>query len=141
MNSEDTKPQSAPWHWPREWWHDHTFWRDVATRTVAGLIVVSITAVVAMALGYIATPDGQTMLFALGVASVAIVLIVISEIIRYRIVRSYRPWKKLPRKEKLLVALIWTASGILFILFIGFTGMPGMGPPVFEIPKIPVPER
>lgn len=42
-----TKPpshNSAPLHWPAEWAKEELFWRDVATRTIAGVLTILILA-------------------------------------------------------------------------------------------------
>lgn len=51
----DVKPV-RPWHWPRIWWHDQAFWREVATRSIAGLIVVILAYIGAVSFGYISGP-------------------------------------------------------------------------------------
>lgn len=63
--------------WPREWFHDEKFWKDVASRTVSGSLVVLLGYIAAMVLGYIGTPDGRQImniavsfvLLALGIAT------------------------------------------------------------------------
>ena len=53
----ETEKKSTPWQWPLEWWHDEKFWRDVASRAVAGIIVVFVGYAVAVASGLLGFPD------------------------------------------------------------------------------------
>lgn len=54
---EEPEVKLKPSEWPREWWHDEKFWKDVASRTVAGAIVVFLGYLAALAGGYIAQPQ------------------------------------------------------------------------------------
>ena len=45
-----------PWRWPAEWVRDEKFWRDVATRTASGILVVAISYHFAVFMGYIQNP-------------------------------------------------------------------------------------
>jgi len=54
---EPEKPKVSPWLWPLEWWVDEKFWRDVATRTIAGLIVVFAVWGVGIAIGVFSKPE------------------------------------------------------------------------------------
>jgi len=47
---------SEPWKWPLEWFADDRFWRDVASRALAGLIVVGISGAVAVGSGLLDDP-------------------------------------------------------------------------------------
>jgi hypothetical protein len=53
-SADVTEPRHARkgW-WPSRWVRDETFWRDVATRTLAGLIVAAFVAVGAAGGGFI----------------------------------------------------------------------------------------
>lgn len=51
MAGEETKHRSKPWEWPFEWFADETFSRDVASRTLAGLIVLFVVWGVGIAAG------------------------------------------------------------------------------------------
>ena len=42
--------------WPREWWFEEKFWRDVASRGLAGLIVLGVTALAAFGSGLLDNP-------------------------------------------------------------------------------------
>ena len=62
MTDKDKEPaaenQQSPWYkWPAEWRRDEKFWREVATRAIAGLIVVILGYVGAVLLGYLQKPD------------------------------------------------------------------------------------
>ena len=54
---QPAKPKVKPWRWPIEWWHDEKFWRETATRTVAGALVVILGFIYARTAGYITAPD------------------------------------------------------------------------------------
>jgi hypothetical protein len=63
----DTEPSSKPWKWPGEWVRDEKFWRDVASRVAAALIVVGLGYTFAIASGYLAAPKPViTALFIIG---------------------------------------------------------------------------
>jgi hypothetical protein len=47
----DEKEPVRPWHWPRQWVRDQSFYRDIATRTVAGVLVVAIAYVFGVIMG------------------------------------------------------------------------------------------
>jgi MFS family permease len=47
---------SRPINWPREWLHDEKFWREVATRTVAGIIAGIVLAALAALVALRLTP-------------------------------------------------------------------------------------
>lgn len=53
----EAEAKSKPWRWPLEWWHDEKFWRDVASRAVAGIIVVFVGYAVAVTSGLLGFPD------------------------------------------------------------------------------------
>ncbi|WP_306901686.1 hypothetical protein [Arthrobacter sp. B1I2] len=47
MTSTDQRPPENPsaWNWPAEWATERTFWREVAARTIAGVLSLVILAV------------------------------------------------------------------------------------------------
>lgn len=53
----ETEKQSRPWQWPGEWFRDQSFWRDVGSRTLSGLIVLFFGYWAALLLGFIKSPD------------------------------------------------------------------------------------
>lgn len=53
----DTEPPTKPHQWPREWARSETFWKDVASRTIAGTIVVALTYAGAVLFGYLQQPE------------------------------------------------------------------------------------
>ena len=57
MTNPAEEPTSRPWQWPREWFHDEKFWRDVGSRTLAAVIAAGIVYVFALAAGYVARPN------------------------------------------------------------------------------------
>lgn len=48
--------ETPPRQWPLIWARDEAFWRDVASRSVSGSIVVALGYVAAVLLGYLALP-------------------------------------------------------------------------------------
>ncbi len=64
--------QSSPLRWPGEWLRDQSFWRDVATRTLAGLIVALVIFAVGVTAGLV--PAG--VLWALLVMAAAMALLI-----------------------------------------------------------------
>ncbi len=111
----DAEAKSKPWQWPLEWWHDEKFWRDVASRAVAGIIVVFVGYAVAVASGLLGFPDlrqvvaviivwaaGCAVLFVLGYASRKIIAVV-----------QRRAGTKLTRRTLLTV---W---GLIYLLLMG----------------------
>lgn len=54
--TEQTSKPVRPWQWPGAWARDENFWKDVATRTVSGLVVVLVVYVYGLAAGYFASP-------------------------------------------------------------------------------------
>ncbi|GGV28253.1 hypothetical protein [Paenarthrobacter nicotinovorans] len=70
----DEKPQLPPWQWPLEWWLDEKFWRDVATRTVSGLVVLLIGYIVAVTSGLLGIPDLRKVLAVILVIAGAILI-------------------------------------------------------------------
>lgn len=50
-------PRDHWWTWPAAWWRDQAFWRDVATRTTSGLLVVFVAWLFAVVFGYLAVPE------------------------------------------------------------------------------------
>jgi putative copper export protein len=57
MSEPEESKKVRPWEWPFIWALDEKFWRDVASRAIAGLIVVSSVAVIGFASGVLAVPD------------------------------------------------------------------------------------
>lgn len=54
----DAEKPSSPWYrWPAEWSRDEKFWRDVGSRTLAGIIVVFVAWLGAIAFGYLQKPE------------------------------------------------------------------------------------
>lgn len=77
----DDKPRVRDW--PRIWWHDEKFWREVATRALAGLIVVFIGYMFAIATGYLQVPTVRTVIaFILCAAFILIAFVVIARFIQ-----------------------------------------------------------
>ncbi|QHF24215.1 hypothetical protein GTU73_09455 [Rathayibacter sp. VKM Ac-2804] len=77
MTNEDRV--SRPWNWPREWWYDEKFWREVTTRTIAGvlaaLIVLLLSYLTALILGIFKLPSARQIIsVVLLVAAVPLVL-------------------------------------------------------------------
>lgn len=56
MSDKVEKEKTKPWHWPGEWVRDQSFYRDIATRTAAGVLVGIIGYSFAVFMGYIQNP-------------------------------------------------------------------------------------
>ena len=48
--------KSKPWQWPGEWLKDEKFWKDVASRTLSGVLAVGVIYIYGHAVGYFKTP-------------------------------------------------------------------------------------
>lgn len=72
-DATDVQKQLKPWQWPGEWVKDEKFWRDVASRAAAGLIVVFIGYLVAVASGLLGLPDLRKVLAVTLVFAAAII--------------------------------------------------------------------
>jgi fumarate reductase subunit C len=53
----DEKPKVRPWHWPREWWHDEKFWKDVASRTLSAAFAALLIFLTGLFFGYFKQPE------------------------------------------------------------------------------------
>lgn len=62
MTDSPSTPKQSPWYrWAGEWRRDEKFWREIATRTIATLLALFITSVVAyvslLVTGFLAQPN------------------------------------------------------------------------------------
>lgn len=73
MSDEQKTKSPNPRDWPREWVQDPDFWRDVATRTIAGILALIFVFFVGLAGGYLKSPDNWIVFVsvALGLALLA----------------------------------------------------------------------
>jgi hypothetical protein len=55
--TEIEEKKTKPWQWPSEWFRDQSFWRDVGSRTLSGLLVLFFGYWTALLLGFIKSPD------------------------------------------------------------------------------------
>ena len=108
---EQSKEPVRPWHWPRIWWHDENFWREVTTRAVAALIVLLIGYLFATAAGYIRLPPLKT-IFAF-ILCVAMVLISPHMIFLFARIQALTRRDRLARKKKVLPR--WVEE-VIFVL-------------------------
>ena len=81
----EKEKQSKPWQWPGEWMRDEKFWRDVASRTLAGAFVVAIGYLVAVANGLLQVPS-------IAQIFVGIVFIALGVGIFWLFVAKYQAW-------------------------------------------------
>jgi len=44
-SAPEPTPQKSPWNWPAEWAVERAFWREVGTRTIAGILTILILGV------------------------------------------------------------------------------------------------
>ncbi len=96
-------PQSPFWRWPGEWARSQSFWRDVATRTVAGVIVVFLVWATGIATGLIAQP-AVVAAFLHVLQGIAIITLVLTSVMMISTARR-------ARKGTLPDALILRARG------------------------------
>ncbi|MFJ4029527.1 hypothetical protein ACIPWF_19280 [Paenarthrobacter sp. NPDC089989] len=115
----DTETKSKPWQWPAEWMRDEKFWRDVASRTLSGLLVVLLGYAAAVWLGYIKTPDGFNVMQAI----VQGIFVLVAGFILFR---YYKPvklaremYKHTSRWQAWLISL---ATLIAMVFMIGVLG-------------------
>lgn len=127
----EKEKQSKPWQWPGEWMRDEKFWRDVASRTASGVLVVVIGLAYAAAAGYITSPDLRRFLFGLGMSLVILVpgYIWFAKQGVPEISKAFAPHPKRGRRIALalfLVALLvgfftfWVLTSILVALIVPF---------------------
>ncbi|WP_437773541.1 hypothetical protein [Arthrobacter sp. KNU40] len=78
MTIETERPQteSHPLRWPGEWLRDEKFWRDVASRTASGLIILFVGYWTALIIGFIKTPDNFKASYQVTVGMLIVVLAV-----------------------------------------------------------------
>ncbi|WP_459384533.1 hypothetical protein [Arthrobacter humicola] len=92
-----TEKQFKPWQWPGEWMRDEKFWRDVASRTLAGAFVVAIGYLVAVANGLLQVPSVAQVVVGIGFVAAAACLFSIF-VVKYHkwiaplVNRTRRPW-------------------------------------------------
>lgn len=73
----EIEKKTKAWQWPGEWFRDQSFWRDVGSRTLSGLIVLFFGYWAALLLGFIKSPDNFRNAFQV----TAVALMVIATII------------------------------------------------------------
>ncbi|MDQ0825394.1 membrane protease YdiL (CAAX protease family) [Arthrobacter sp. B2I5] len=111
--TEEKAPARA-WQWPLEWWHDEKFWRDVATRTVSGLVVLLIGYIVAVASGLLGIPDLRKVLAVLLVfAGAALVVYPLGMLSRKIIL-----WIKKHVIPKWVGVLMMTGWGLIYFVLL-----------------------
>lgn len=113
MSEQLEKPQSKPWKWPGEWFRDEKFWRDVASRTTSGILVVIIGLAYAGFTGYIKSPDWRRFHFGLGVS---LVLLIPSIIVWAKYgVPYFSDALKTKNVRRVATALVGVAVGIALV--------------------------
>ncbi|WP_146188130.1 hypothetical protein [Mycetocola zhujimingii] len=106
MTDARENEKAQPLKWPLEWWRDEKFWRDVASRALAGLIVVALTGLVALVSGLLNDPVYQSALFRLfGLIVVAVIWTPLSSRVISRV-----------KQKRGMVALILTSLCSLGVL-------------------------
>jgi hypothetical protein len=115
MTTEPGGEKKESTWWPSAWFRDQLFWRDVTTRALAGLIVVIITAITALASGLL---ENKSIKY--GVATIAVLLI--WALIWVPLSSKSITWSK--GKSLVLRVAVLVASGLFFVgvnmLVIGF---------------------
>jgi len=108
-NAEST---SEPWRWPAQWFKDEKFWREVASRTVSGIIVVTLGFMAAMLMGLF--PDSHLRSVRLAFAVLSVLLVGLHSAIMLPIV-SFIAKNLTGKRRKYSVWVI--AFGSVFILY------------------------
>lgn len=114
--------KSKPWRWPGEWIRDEKFWKDVASRTLSGVLAVGVIYVYGLAVGYFQTPIiVGTTLAATGMIGFVIVLVTMFVVV-FRIgIKKITGHETFLRKFELFLAI----SGAILIIgtiLLGFSG-------------------
>ncbi|WP_263120841.1 hypothetical protein [Cellulomonas sp. RIT-PI-Y] len=102
----------APIREIRSWLRDSGFWRDVASRTLSGLIIATIGYIAAVTLGYLSSPSAAEVRRTLGFLGLLAAMFIAAWF--------FERWRrKLPRWPRLGVAVAalwaifaWSASNI-----------------------------
>lgn len=63
---DEVEVVSKPWQWPSEWAKDQAFWRDIATKTISGLVIAVVVYVYGVVAGYFGTPSNAAKIIGLG---------------------------------------------------------------------------
>ena len=73
---DELREVSSPWNWPAEWAVDEKFWREVATRTIAGILTLALLGfpglVYAMTTGVLTA--GQAIPIIIGAGSILVII-------------------------------------------------------------------
>jgi hypothetical protein len=120
-----------PWHWPGQWVREESFWRDVATRTASGLLVVILVYAYGLAVGYFRTPQVVVQVLAYmgfgGLILFQLVLLVMS-LLHNKLSNKYEPVLKRIRWALAISGVLMFPSMLILITSGGFGSGPGSSP-------------
>ncbi|RAN77995.1 hypothetical protein B5P43_18360 [Bacillus sp. SRB_336] len=119
MSETSLATKTKPWLWPREWFRDEKFWRDVAARAASGIIVLLVGYWSAVLLGYIKQPNGLRSAFQTTVA-IAVGLTIVAVVDKYSALKVSKRLSKYMNKwlARMLSTVILTAVDFFFALMI-----------------------
>lgn len=121
-------PVGEPKTWVGEWVRSKEFWRDVVTRSISGLVVVGVGALVAGVASFFALPGAAPLLLIIGSSVVALLLGVLASTWWYRIctgraeralaerVEADGPGSRIARSvAALLATIVATVAGVVLV--------------------------
>jgi hypothetical protein len=129
---EETEVKSKPWQWPGEWMKDEKFWKDVATRTVSGVLTVGVIYVYGLAVGYFKSPVivGSTLMF-IGAGGMVLVFAALCVYIYRKGFKKITGHETFFRRFELFLA-ICGALAVIGTAFLAFSGALDDMRPLFD---------
>lgn len=119
-------PPSKPWRWPGEWLRQESFWRDVGSRTLAGVFAGLLLYIGAVLLGYVQRPGVWRVLLvvstltlaAIGAIVVGYVFVQRSRFLGKHGIRGYEAsrFPKTSRRPALYLAVAATGAALVNVL-------------------------
>lgn len=111
--------KTPPWRWPIEWYHDHTFWREVASRTLAAVFAAAIIFVFAVIAGYISGPD----VLPLAIAGTAAGVVVSAIALVAGIVSTERRASNRRLRNRFIAAFVFCLLAFFLVVWAHAAGM------------------
>jgi hypothetical protein len=109
--------------WIGEWMRSKDFWRDVASRAVAGLIVVAVSALVTASVAWILSPSVGPTLVWIGAGALVFIVVIGTGLTAIRLWYSFI-MKYAPRFRKRGTALnLLVFVGPLLLIFVGIIAL------------------
>ena len=114
MTQPHEPKQLSPWSWPASWARDEAFWRDVASRTVSGILVVFISGLVGyvglVAGGVLAGPINWVIIVVVGV-----ILVLGGAVIAFAVIAVNAYLRRKSRAEKVMTTIATVAMFALLV--------------------------